>query len=224
MRDSLYTGQEQHVHSVSPSKKSAPHAFHTFGKLYLFTLMAWRERMGLWGAVLTLCQVLLLWAAFSASAHAQYTNCPTATSVGQQLALNITDGECVFVSSVPTANSDGSEDYILIEVADNSGLTNFEIFQGGSDPTNLSFSVDGASVSPTVTTNCSTGCNVTGSHGASPISFTYTDTGNSGQISISGAPEISVSSSVGGAVADGGTDAQGFVAAGTPQTVTYTVT
>ncbi|MDO3385839.1 choice-of-anchor D domain-containing protein, partial [Gilvimarinus sp. SDUM040013] len=50
-----------------------------------------------------------------------------------------------------------------------------------------------------------------------PFNFTVSGTG-------SGAPEISVSSSVGGAVADGGTDAQGFVAAGTPQTVTYTVT
>ncbi|MDX6849296.1 choice-of-anchor D domain-containing protein [Gilvimarinus sp. SDUM040013] len=50
-----------------------------------------------------------------------------------------------------------------------------------------------------------------------PFNFTVSGT-------ATGVPEISVSSSVGGAVADGGTDAQGSVSAGTPQTVTYTVT
>lgn len=39
-----------------------------------------------------------------------------------------------------------------------------------------------------------------------------------------GAPEIEVSSSVGGALSDGGTDAQGAPTAGVTQTVTYTVT
>ena len=49
--------------------------------------------------------------------------------------------------------------------------------------------------------------------------FNYTVSGTA-----SGAPEISVSASIGGAVGDGGTNAQGTQAAGSPVTVTYTVT
>ncbi|WP_340161687.1 choice-of-anchor D domain-containing protein [uncultured Hoeflea sp.] len=49
--------------------------------------------------------------------------------------------------------------------------------------------------------------------------FNYTVSGTAG-----GAPEISVSADIGGAVADGGTNAQGAQVAGSAVTVTYTVT
>ncbi|CUH73493.1 hypothetical protein TL5120_03303 [Thalassovita autumnalis] len=58
---------------------------------------------------------------------------------------------------------------------------------------------------------------VNGDGDESPYNITVSGT-------ATGAPEISVSSSVSGAVADGGTDAQGSRAAGSPVTVTYTVT
>ena len=58
---------------------------------------------------------------------------------------------------------------------------------------------------------------VNGDADESPYNITVSGT-------ATGAPEISVSSSVSGAVADSGTDAQGSRAAGSPVTVTYTVT
>ena len=57
-----------------------------------------------------------------------------------------------------------------------------------------------------------------------PFNFTVSGTVGSGSSgSGGGAPEIAVSSSASGTVADGGTDAQGTQAAGSQVTVTYTV-
>ncbi|WP_415922252.1 choice-of-anchor D domain-containing protein [Tateyamaria sp. SN6-1] len=54
--------------------------------------------------------------------------------------------------------------------------------------------------------------------------LTNTTPGSNQTYTLSNAPEIAVSSSESGAVADGGTDAQGAEPAGTAKTVTYTIT
>ncbi len=79
--------------------------------------------------------------------------------------------------------------------------------------------------------SCTVSADVTANTSGSLVNTTgdlTSSLGNSGTssdtLTATGAPEISVSASIGGAVADGGTNAQGTQAAGTPVTVTYTVT
>ncbi|SIT07354.1 hypothetical protein SAMN05421759_1141, partial [Roseivivax lentus] len=188
-----------------------------------------RARLFVLQACLLFCKALFLWLVLSVPAQAQYTNCPSPgapTSVTDTLALNLTDNDCDYSTNVPV--SDENEDFILIQNVDSAGNTNFFNFDGGDDARLLTFSVNGNPVSSggSVTLDCSAGCSVTGTHGATAINFTYTYSGGTGTIGTPPPPEpeIAVSSSESGALTDGGTDAQGSEPAGMAKSVTYTVT
>ena len=172
---------------------------------------------------------MLFLAAMPDEAEAQFTSCPTISGVGEQLGVNFTDDNCFDVNGAFPAGVSGNEDFLFIEVRDGVGGTNFNIQEGGDDARDLVVNVGGSTLdadgSSATNVNCTAGCLVTGTHGGVAFtSFTYTSTGASGSVGGS-APEISVSSSEGGAVLDGGTDTfTSTPAAGSASTVTYTIT
>ncbi|MCY0093706.1 choice-of-anchor D domain-containing protein [Hoeflea ulvae] len=172
------------------------------------------------------------------AADAAWNSCSGLTvTTGGDLTLDVTADTCSLSNTFP-----GSQNYInfnagsgssvtidLIGIDDNTGeFTSVSIAHDGG----TQFISDGSSFGQandfSSTYNCSSGCVVSGNYsGASiggPFSVTYTQNGGSGSIGAPSAPEIAVSSSVSGAVSDGGTDAQGTRTAGSPVMVTYTVT
>ncbi|WP_456237828.1 choice-of-anchor D domain-containing protein, partial [Mesobaculum littorinae] len=176
----------------------------------------------------------MFWIGTAPASSAAVTDCPTVGS-GEQIALNFTDDNCFNLDNDPTPpNTDYSEDFLLIEDQGNqSGLTNFDLYEDSTDPRILSISVDSVAIGAggnIYTTDCSSGCEITGSHGGASIqSFTYTyssstDSGSIGS-SAPSAPEIEITNSDSGrSVADGSTDTlTSTAAAGTPETVTYTI-
>ncbi|OIQ39450.1 MAG: hypothetical protein BM558_11790, partial [Roseobacter sp. MedPE-SW] len=144
---------------------------------------------------------LVLSLALPKPAHAGYSDCPSVSTVGHTLALNLTDGECFIAELGFGPNSDGSEDYVVIQMANTAGSTNFQINDGGTDARVLSYVVNGVTINngnPNYTTNCAAGCSASGTHGGTPFSFTYTDTGQSGAVGATVGPPSAFTSPSGG--------------------------
>ncbi|MCK7613612.1 choice-of-anchor D domain-containing protein [Roseibium sediminicola] len=171
------------------------------------------------------------------SARAAWDDCSSlSVTTGGDLTLDITNDTCS-----TTAVVDGTFDYINFAPGSGSSVTIDLI--GIDDPSgefsSISIAHDGGTTNVSDGTsfgqandfsgvfNCSSGCTVSGNYDAAPISgpfsVTYTQNAGSGSVA-SAAPEISVSADIGGAVSDGGTNAQGTQTAGSTVTVTYTVT
>ncbi|WP_281954042.1 exo-alpha-sialidase, partial [Pseudophaeobacter arcticus] len=115
--------------------------------------------------------------------------------------MNLTDGECFNADLGLGPNSDGSEDYVIIQMANSAGSTNFQIADSGADARTVSYVVNGVTINsgnPNYTTNCSAGCSASGTHGGTPFSFTYTDTGLSGDTGATVGPPSAFSSPSGG--------------------------
>ena len=149
-----------------------------------------------------LLPALILLSALPQEAEAAYDDCPALSSVGHTLALNMTDGECFNGDTGPFGpNSDTTEDYVVVQMADGTGGTNFQINDQGADSRTLSYVVNGSvtvnSAAPNYTVNCSSGCSISGTHGATSFSFTYTDTGVSGSVGSSVGPPSDFGSSTG---------------------------
>jgi hypothetical protein len=144
---------------------------------------------------------LVLVLALPKPAHAGFSDCPPVSTVGHTLALNLTDGECFIAELGLGPNSDGSEDYVLIQMANSAGSTNFQLADGGADARSVSYVVNGVTINngnPNYTTNCSAGCSASGTHGGTPFSFTYTDTGLSGDTGATVGPPSAFTSPSGG--------------------------
>ncbi|POF29612.1 choice-of-anchor D domain-containing protein [Roseibium marinum] len=187
--------------------------------------------------LVALLAVFVLGAVDVQNARAAWDDCSGLTvTTGGDLTLDLTADTCTLTNTFP-----GTNDYINFNAGSGSSVTIDLI--GVDDPSGsfsgVSIAHDGGT---TVVTNgtafgqandftgvfaCSTGCTVSGSYDAAPISgpFSVSYIQNAGSGSVdSSAPEISVSADIGGAVTDGGTNTQGTQAAGSPVTVTYTVT
>ncbi|MFT6648246.1 MAG: hypothetical protein ACJARR_002213, partial [Pseudophaeobacter arcticus] len=144
---------------------------------------------------------LVLVLALPKPAHAGFSDCPEISTVGHTLALNLTDGECFNADLGLGPNSDGSEDYVIIQMANSAGSTNFQIADNGADARTVSYVVNGVTINsgnPNYTTNCSAGCSASGTHSGTPFSFTYTDTGLSGDTGATVGPPSAFSSPSGG--------------------------
>ncbi|WP_161631341.1 Ig-like domain-containing protein [Pseudophaeobacter arcticus] len=144
---------------------------------------------------------LVLVLALPKPAHAGFSDCPEISTVGHTLALNLTDGECFNADLGLGPNSDGSEDYVIIQMANSAGSTNFQIADNGADARTVSYVVNGVTINsgnPNYTTNCSAGCSASGTHSGAPFSFTYTDTGLSGDTGATVGPPSAFSSPSGG--------------------------
>ncbi|WP_350334594.1 choice-of-anchor D domain-containing protein [Coralliovum pocilloporae] len=173
---------------------------------------------------------VLFWTAMPNQAEASFTMCPAldVTPFPIQAGLDLTADNCTDTNSLPVSQQ--NNDFILIQPADGTGSTTFEIQEGPADARDLVYQVNGGSSIDNngdgTTIDCSGGCTVSGTHGGTPFSFTYTFNTGTGQGAVGVlAPEIEVSSSEsGGVVLDGGTDAQGDEPISTAKTVTYTVT
>ncbi|WP_416369924.1 choice-of-anchor D domain-containing protein [Tritonibacter mobilis] len=163
------------------------------------------------------------------AAQASFTSCPANTSGGDPLTMNLTVDECTLQSGA--AVSALSDDLIQIQIAGGSS-TNFFIFDpSANDLRDLIFSVNNGSPQGTLDADggslsgidCAAGCTVSGTHGGSPFTFTYTASGGGG--SLSSPAEIDdLVSSTGNTVADGGTDTiAAAIDSGTPTTITYDV-
>ncbi|WP_073013980.1 choice-of-anchor D domain-containing protein [Roseibium suaedae] len=121
-----------------------------------------------------------------------------------------------------TLTNSGTDD-LTIATATSNSLTNVTV-NSISAPASTSLSPSGGTTTftvqytPTVAGAFSFNLSfVNDDADENPYNFTISGT-------ATGSPEIAVSGSVGGAVTDGGTNAQGSQAAGTPVSVTYTVT
>ncbi|MEP1186630.1 MAG: choice-of-anchor D domain-containing protein [Roseibium sp.] len=172
------------------------------------------------------------------SAKAAWDDCSGLTvTTGGDLTLDVTADTCSLTNTFPGTNnyinfnagSGSSVTIDLIGIDDPAGEFSSVsiVHDGGTD--NIA---DGTSFGQandfSNTYNCSSGCTVSGNYSAAPISgafsVTYTQNAGSGALAAPTSPEISVSANIGGAVADGGTNAQGSQTAGSAVTVTYTVT
>ena len=170
--------------------------------------------------------ISLFLAALPSTSHAAAPDCSGVTiPLGHNLTLDFTLNNCFDYDVDPNFGGyDDTQDYINIQTLNGSGSTQFVNADQGDDPNVLTVSVDGVPVLTTgdLITNCSAGCVVSGTYNGVPYIFKFTSAGGVGTAVVG--PEIEVSSSIGGAVADGATDAQGSQTVGTPVTVTYTVT
>ncbi|MEQ9567293.1 MAG: hypothetical protein RLN85_16015, partial [Pseudomonadales bacterium] len=150
-----------------------------------------------YGVLLT-CLFLILFS--SGSAQASFTDCPANNNELDPLTLNLTVDECTLETGA--AGSAGGDDLIQIQIVSGADA-NFFILDpgvggsGGNDPRDLVFSVNNGSPQGTldadngslVNINCSAGCVVSGTHGGTPFSFTYTQSAGGGSL---GSAEINV--------------------------------
>ncbi|PWW01453.1 hypothetical protein DFR52_102115 [Hoeflea marina] len=170
-------------------------------------------------------------------ASAAFDDCTETIATTEVLILDVTLNNCAKTEfATPGSN-------VIIITANAGANANFDIW-GFNDPngsfSGLSITHDGGTTNiPDGTSfgtandysaafNCSGGCTISGNYSGpainGPFSVTYSQSGGSGALGPPPAPEIEVSASIGGAVVDGGSNAQGSQTAGSPVTVTYTVT
>ncbi|WP_199823754.1 choice-of-anchor D domain-containing protein [Labrenzia sp. OB1] len=172
------------------------------------------------------------------SARAAWDDCTGLTvTTGGDLTLDVTADTCSLTNTFPGTNnyinfnagSGSSVTIDLIGIDDPAGdFSSISIVHDGGTDNITDGSSFGQANDFSNTYNCSAGCIVSGNYSAAPISgafsVTYTQNAGSGSLGAATSPEISVSADIGGAVTDGGTNAQGSRTAGSATTVTYTVT